>query len=129
MFALSVDTSSLSRRIRAGILMLSLIAVLAAALAPLCDSFCCASSSETSIHALMPCCAGESNMSRNEPVREERSTSTAARVSTPQPPPVAAVIATLAAPPAPATRFEETRIASRHEPSPPLFLLNAQFLI
>jgi len=126
-FALMVSAGFL-RRTKAGILMLAAFAVIAMGLAPLCTALCCPSApAELSIHASMPCCAGEASMSRSDAMRVEHSTSAAARVHVP--PPVLAVATLVKQPAAPALRPEATRVLTRHDPSPPLFLLNAQFLI
>lgn len=108
--------------------MLAALAVIASGLAPLCTALCCPPApAELSIHASMPCCAGEDSMSRSDAMRVEHSTAAVARVHVP--PPVIAVVTTVAQPAAPAFRREATRVLTRHDPSPPLFLLNAQFLI
>jgi hypothetical protein len=75
----------------------------------------------------MPCCAGEDSMSRSDAMRVEHSTAAAARLHVP--PPAVALATAVAQPAAPALGREATRVLTRHEPSPPLFLLNAQFLI
>lgn len=66
-------------------------------------------------------------MSRPNAMSVERSTAAAARLHVP--PPATAVVTTGAEPVAPSFRREATRALTRHDPSPPLFLLNAQFLI
>jgi hypothetical protein len=116
------------RRTKAGILMLAAFAVIAMGLAPLCTALCCPPApAELSIHASMPCCAGKDSMSRSEEMRVEHSTAAAARVHVP--PPAMAVAITVSQPAPPAFRREAARVLTRHDPSPPLFLLNAQFLI
>jgi hypothetical protein len=116
------------RRTKAGILMLAALAVIAMGLGPLCNALCCPPApAELSIHASMPCCAGEDSMTRSDAMRVERSTAAAARVHVP--PPAIAVVTTVAQPAPPAIRREAACVLTRHDASPPLFLLNAQFLI
>jgi len=108
--------------------MLAAFAVIAASAAPLCTALCCPPvPAEISIHASMPCCAGEDSMSRPNPMSVERSTAAASRLHVP--PPAIGVVTAVAEPAAPAFRRETARVLTRHDPSPPLFLLNAQFLI
>jgi len=108
--------------------MLVAFAMIAAGAAPLCTSLCCPPApAEASFHAAMPCCAGEGSMSPSDAVDVQHSPPATARVHAPQPATV--VITTLTVPAAPAFRRESTRVLTRHDPSPPLFLLNAQFLI
>jgi hypothetical protein len=123
-----VSASSSSRRLKAGILMLAAFAVFVAGAAPLCSSLCCPlAPPQASIHASMPCCAGETSMSRSDAMRVQQTTAPAApRVHATQP---VTIIATATSTHAPALRREPPRLVARHEPSPPLFLLNAQFLI
>jgi hypothetical protein len=122
-----VNASSSSRRIRAGILMLAALAVVAAGAAPLCTSLCCPPAPpEAAFHAAMPCCTGEDSMTPSDALDVQHAPPATARVHAPQ---QLTVAATLAPPSAPSLGRESTRVLTRHDPSPPLFLLNAQFLI
>ena len=112
----------MSRRLGAFGLTLALIAVIAAAVIPSCaDSLCCARDGDTAMQAQMPCC--EPSISQRD---FELQPATSARSITLPPvcaptaviePQLAEVVDVLPAP------------AAQHPPSPPLFLLNAQFLI
>src|SRR5688500_20129277 len=122
-----VNASSSSRRIRAGILTLVAFAVIAAGAVPLCTEFCCPPAPpEASFHAPMPCCAGEDSMSPSDATDVQHAPPATARVHAPRP---VAIADTLTLPSVPALRGEWARVLTRHDPSPPLFLLNAQFLI
>ena len=119
-----------TRRMRAGILMLALFAVFAGAFAPLCDALCCPLPTETAMHAIMPCCAGEDSVTRSESMRLQRAALTPVAKQAPEAAPVAAVVVAESAHADTASlRHVPPRLAGRHEPSPPLFLLHAQFLI
>ena len=107
--------------------MLVAFAAIAAGAVPLCTSLCCPPApAEAAFHAAMPCCAGEDSMSPSEAMDVQHSPPATARVHAPQP---TAIAATVAAPGAPALGRDSTRVLTRHDSSPPLFLLNAQFLI
>ncbi|HYH09013.1 MAG TPA: hypothetical protein VEK11_18310 [Thermoanaerobaculia bacterium] len=104
---------------------LALIVVLASVILPTCGGICCPKTADASIHAQMPCCAGESSMASREASPAHPATF-APRATAP----VAVVALPCDVPPAP--RIQRTElVADRtpHEPAPPLFLLNAQFLI
>jgi hypothetical protein len=122
-------SAGFTRRIRTGMLMLAAFALIAAGLAPLCGALCCpAAPAAISMHAAMPCCAGEASMARSEDMREQQSTTATARVDV-SPPAVGVVSVIARQANAPSGRHEVTRSAAQQQPSPPLFLLNAQFLI
>jgi hypothetical protein len=93
-----------------------------------CDALCCPlAPQQVSIHAAMPCCAGDASMSRPNATRIPVATTTA-QIQTPAPASAAVTIAIDTAP----LRLATSRTApspAHHEPSPPLFLRNAQLLI
>lgn len=124
--------SRTSTRFRAMSLALAVIAVLAAGVLPVCGGMCCpVSGTVTNIHAQMPCCAGATSFARGDSLRLPPA-SFAGLSSPPQMwVPVAVVErsgASLQSPPRVQATLT-TASAARHEPHPPLFLLNAQFLI
>jgi hypothetical protein len=102
-------------------LMLAAIVVIAAGLLPACGSICCAGDAETVIHRPMPCCETQPRLERSEAVRMPQATS----VSIPAH--VAAPVTTVETPASRALALAP--LPERHEPSPPLFLRNAQLLI
>lgn len=118
-----------SRRLRAICLTLATVIVLAAGIVPACDrELCCPVTPDVPIaHAEMPCCeAGVSNAPR-EITRVRPATFPGFDLT-----PHAATPAAVVAFEAPTARIElphDTRFIAHREPSPPLFLLNAQFLI
>jgi hypothetical protein len=102
-------------------LMLAAIVVLAAGILPACGSICCAGEADTVIHRPMPCCDAQPRLERPDALRMPQATS----VSIP-----AGVAAPLTAIETPASRaLAIAPLPARHEPSPPLFLRNAQLLI
>jgi hypothetical protein len=101
--------------------MLAAVFVLAAGIAPACGSICCAAESAATIHASMPCCETQPKIERSEALRLPQATT----VSIP-----AAVAAPVTAIETPASRaIAAAALPSQHQPSPPLFLRNAQLLI
>ncbi|HEV7241556.1 MAG TPA: hypothetical protein VGQ36_20155 [Thermoanaerobaculia bacterium] len=113
--------------VKAALHTLVVIAVLVAGVFPPCSGdACCAISAEPSVHREMPCCAESSMVSRDpDPARVVPATSAGSV------PPVAVVES-------PDTsdsiqpRVHTTLVlasSTHHQPDPPLFLLNAQFLI
>ena len=113
----------MSRRLGAGGLTLALIAVIAAAVIPSCEgSLCCVRDGETAVQAQMPCC--EPSISRTDfelqPLRVEDRQSSLSVVVLPEGQTGLSVLHHASAP-------RERRTEAR--PAPPLFLLNAQFLI
>ena len=102
--------------------MLAAMCVLAASLAPACGALCCADDTIPTIHAAMPCCETQPRIARSEAMRVPQATTVAvdAQVATP-----------IAAISIPASRIAvvATPATSHHQPSPPLFLRNAQLLI
>ena len=113
----------MSRRLGAWGLTLALIAVIAAAVIPTCaDSLCCARDSETAVQAQMPCCE-PSISQRNldlQPLKVEDRQSCLSVAELPEGQTGLSVLHHAATP---RGRRAEAR------PAPPLFLLNAQFLI
>ncbi|HEY0371875.1 MAG TPA: hypothetical protein VGD79_07720 [Thermoanaerobaculia bacterium] len=108
---------------------LALLTVLSASLLPVCaGAFCCPAVAELTMEAAMPCCA-ETSVTPREDVRSLPATSPSAAPAPQTWTPMIAVALPRA------NAFVPVRIAHtedsppRHEPSPPLFLLNAQFLI
>lgn len=78
------------------------------------------------MHAAMPCCASDSALASTDARAVPPATTIA---SSPLTPPAPVAVAILA-PPAPAHVLPRATVSTaHHEPSPPLFLLNAQFLI
>ena len=104
---------------------LALIVVLASAILPACGGICCPKAPDASMHAQMPCCAGESSMaprdnSATQPATLARAATTIALTTAP---------ATIELAPPRVQPPPRIALATPHEPTPPLFLLNAQFLI
>ncbi|HEY0156666.1 MAG TPA: hypothetical protein VGF28_05175 [Thermoanaerobaculia bacterium] len=114
--------STATRRTRAGILMLAAFFVLAAGIVPACGSFCCAREAADSMHAAMPCCESQPKLERAQVLRMPQATSVSL--------PAAHVAAPVTAPASPPARaLTLAALPGMHEPSPPLFLRNAQLLI
>jgi hypothetical protein len=108
--------------------MLAAMAMLFAGLGATCDALCCPlAPAQSSMHAAMPCCAGTASMSRSESTRLPAATTTA-QVQTPAPAKAVVTIATNTAPMR-VTSHRSAPSPAHHEPSPPLFLRNAQLLI
>src|SRR5688572_27852821 len=120
-----------SRIHRSALLTLAVIVVLVAGILPSCgDGSCCAHAGEASVHTQMPCCA-ESTLAARDAVRLLPATS-AGSVPAPQTwVPVAVVVqpGTLDFIPPRVPATVATASSAHQEPDPPLFLLNAQFLI
>lgn len=113
----------MSRRLGAWGLTLALIAVIAAAVIPTCaDSLCCIPGGEARVKAQMACC--EPSISSGD-VRQQPMTFTA-QAFLPQ---TDAPAATTFEPPVLRADSPPGISAAHHQPSPPLFLRNAQFLI
>jgi hypothetical protein len=106
--------------------LLAALIVFAAAVLPACGGLCCTAADEAAMHAAMPCCAAESSLAPTDarPIPPATTLATSA-LTPPAPLPVAAILTPAA------TQLLPRGIVStaHHEPSPPLFLLNAQFLI
>ncbi|HUP61937.1 MAG TPA: hypothetical protein VNA69_16135 [Thermoanaerobaculia bacterium] len=107
--------------------------VLAAGVLPACvPGVCCAVLPDAStIHAQMPCCAMTNSFAPRDAMRLQPATFAGSTSPLPQ---MWAPVAVVARPGAPVVppRVQttlDTALEARHEPSPPLFLLNAQFLI
>ena len=120
-----------ARRAKAAILAFVAMSVLAAGVLPAClDGGCCSKAGEMTVHMQMPCCT-ESSFAPRDAVRPLPATS-AGSVPSPQ---MWAPVAVVELPGA--SGFIPPRVqatlaiasSAHHEPSPPLFLLNAQFLI
>jgi hypothetical protein len=95
----------------------------AAAVFPACVPGCCKAEAEASMRAQMPCCDDRPSMTE----REVSATRTA--VVAPFHAPAAIVQHTVAAPLQHAAAPRIADAQPEPQPSPPLFLLNAQFLI
>ncbi|HEX6086749.1 MAG TPA: hypothetical protein VF266_19615 [Thermoanaerobaculia bacterium] len=112
----------MSRRLAAWGLTLALMAVIAAAVIPSCDSLCCARDGGTAVQAQMPCC--EPSISQGDfpqqPLKVEDRQSCLSVVALPEGQTGLSVLHL-------ATARQVRRAEAR--PTPPLFLLNAQFLI
>jgi len=92
---------------------------------PVCiPGLCCDTSDAPAMHAQMPCCAGETSMTPREPVRVQPATFAAFASN-----PLHAMAPVVVVQPAAISFTPDATSSSHHEPSPPLFLLNAQFLI
>lgn len=126
----NASTGRWTTRFRAIAFALVAISLLVAAVLPVCGGICCpAGDDAASMHAQMPCCAGEASVAREESPRLPKAAgvSPAPRIWVP-----VAIVARAGATCITAPRVQAVRdhdAISRHEPSPPLFLLNAQFLI
>lgn len=114
-----------SLRRRATALLVATLLLAGAGVLPVCGGFCCASGDDESMHAQMPCCETPSSLAPMDAVRVPPATVTAGIAL--QPPALPPVTMLVPVPPARAA-FDRTSDA-HHEPSPPLFLLNAQLLI
>jgi hypothetical protein len=122
---------STSQRLRASFLALAAITVLAAGVLPTCaDGICCPLADAPTVHTQMPCCVDPSIAPRDA-VRLQPATSAGSTLSPPTWASGAVVEqpgATQVSPPRVQATLATVSLA-HHEPSPPLFLLNAQFLI
>ena len=111
--------------VKATFVTLAVIAVLVAGILPACgDGACCSHAAEPSLHRGMACCAESSIVSRDAvPVLQATSAGSVT--------PVAVVELPDASDPVPPRVHTTHTIASstHHQPAPPLFLLNEQFLI
>lgn len=120
----------MSRRFRAIFLALTTVAVFAAGALPACaGAVCCPTPTEPVAHAQMPCCEGQTSIARSSALRLQTVTFAGFSFSPQLCDPVALVARTGASAPAGVQAARATVSAALHEPSPPLFLLNAQFLI
>jgi hypothetical protein len=105
--------------------MLVVLAFLAASIFPACGAICCSSPAETSIHAAMKCCNTQPKLERADSGMRVPPAVTA---SAPAPVTIPVSVATVPLVSAPVA-IAQTIDAAHHEPSPPLFLRNAQLLI
>src|SRR6185436_7836102 len=121
------------RRIGAPHLALAAIAVFAAGVLPACvPGMCCpVSPSVPTVHAQMPCCAPSDTFVPKDDTRQQPASFAGSTSLLPQKWAPVAVVTRLGAGFAPARvqTTHDTVIQAHPEPSPPLFLLNAQFLI
>lgn len=100
------------------------ILVLAAGVLPVCTAEgCCAREAGTSVYAPMPCC-DESTVTPREAVRILPAMSAGLAAAAP-----VAVIVVPDAVPARVPVAHAGASSAHYEPDPPIFLLNAQFLI
>ena len=114
------------RRVRAAILVLTALMVLGAGLVPSCADLCCRTEASGAVRAEMPCC--EPSMAQRD-ARVQPMTVASAPVSHAKQLAVEA-IAAIDTVVAPAHLHAVTFAAAPAPPqTPPLFLLNAQFLI
>lgn len=129
------NISSTFRYVRATTLtVLMLAVVLSAGVLPACiPGVCCpvVSSAASAIHAQMPCCAVPSSIAPRDLSRVQPATLAGSTSLMPQ---TWAPVAVVVRPGAQAipSRVQATLVTvtdAHHEHSPPLFLLNAQFLI
>jgi len=116
----------MQRPVRAAILMAVALTVLAAGLLPCAGTLCCKAEKTATMHAQMPCCVPSMAQrdTRTEP-------STAAAIALPLQQEIATTVATsISEPPARNDAHARTFAdAPAPPPTPPLFLLNEQFLI
>lgn len=114
------------RKVRAAILVLTALMVLGAGFVSSCEDLCCRSEASGAVRAEMPCC--EPSMTQRD-TRVQPMTVASAPVS-PQKQIVVEAVAVTDAAIAPA-HLHAVSFASEPAPphNPPLFLLNAQFLI
>lgn len=122
-----------SRIKRAFSLALVVVSVLAAGVLPTCgDGFCCSvESAVPTVHAQMPCCASPSFAPRDVSPSRAVTTLSAGSLTSPRMWAPAALVTWSHASVSP-SRVQATlaTASTAHpEPTPPLFLLNAQFLI
>ena len=120
-------------RFRKTLLVLAAIAVFAAGVLPACvPALCCpVSTAAPSVHAEMPCCAPSATFVPRDDTRQQPATVASATSLLPQKwAPVAMVAPRSAQFSSPHVQTARDTVLRAHpEPSPPLFLLNAQFLI
>jgi hypothetical protein len=128
--AVAVDNGMSSIRLkRAFVLALVFVSIVAAGVLPTCgDELCCANE-EPAVHAQMPCCESTAITPRDV-IRLQTVTASSTGVTVQAPPALAAVVQS-AQPIATPRMHVQHPVASAIlvEPTPPLFLLNAQFLI
>lgn len=108
---------------RALSLLVATVMLIAAAVFPACIPGCCKANEEASMRAQMPCCDEQPSMTE----REVSATRNA--VTAPLHAPRAIVQHTVATPLQDAAAQHIVHAQPQPQPSPPLFLLNAQFLI
>lgn len=104
--------------------MLAAVTLLAPGVLVFCiPGLCCPIADEPAVHATMPCCEGESSMASREPDGVRLADFSAPQIAQPATPSIAiTAVAT--------QRLMHVETPKRHgETSPPLFLLNEQFLI
>ena len=121
------------RRTHALILAIAATTALAAGALPACVAgLCCPVADAPSIHAQMPCCESETSIAPRDAVRLLPASSSAGFATpTSQTWAAVAVVERSGATdfPSRVAATLATDTAAHHEHSPPLFLLNAQFLI
>lgn len=127
------DRQHTSNRIRAFVLALAVVPALVAGALPMCaPGLCCPVAPDApAVHSQMPCCSVEPSFVPRDAIRLQPATSAGPFLS----PPTWAPVAVVAGPGAdgflpPRVQATLTTVSTaHHEPPPPLFLLNAQFLI
>ena len=126
-----ISRTSMRRSLRACFLALAVIAVLTAGVLPSCGGICCPVATDVAaVHAQMPCCASGAQIAQRDALRAQPATFTGYSSSPQTWAPVAVVVqpgASVVPPRVQATLATASR--AHLEPSSPLFLLNAQFLI
>ena len=124
-----ISRTSMRRSLRACFLALAVIAVLTAGVLPPCGAICCPVATDiAAVHAQMPCCAGR--IAQGDASRVQPATFSGYSSSPQTWAPVAVVVqpgASVVPPRVQATLATASR--AHLEPSSPIFLLNAQFLI
>jgi len=117
------------RNIRRVLPLLAAVAVFAAGVLPAClPGMCCpAAPAMASMHAEMPCCATSDAVAPRDDARQEPATSTVSTSLLPHVAVAARIDGALAH--VRVQTAHDTVLHARPEPSPPLFLLNEQFLI
>lgn len=121
----SLQIVDMRRSVRAAILTAVALTVLAAGLLPCTDALCCKTEKTATVHAQMPCCVP--SMAQRDTQTE---LSTAAQITLPLQKQIAVTVATNLEPPAQNVAHARTFAdAAVPPPTPPLFLLNEQFLV
>ena len=122
---------STPRALRGAYLTLALLTVLTGVLPSCADAFCCPIAGEPTVQTQMPCCS-QPSLAPRDALRSLPATS-AGSIPSPQVWAPAAVVESSGAPGfAPPPRVQATLTTASvapSEPRPPIFLLNAQFLI
>lgn len=118
-----LQTDGGMRKVRAAILTLTALLVLAAGVVPACPELCCKRADTPTVHAQMPCC--EPSLAQRD-ARVDPATA-AATPAHAQEPPAGLLVAHVE--PHRESGATTYVAVSASPPTPPLFLLHEQFLI